>query len=471
MIKPGNLDLRGLGFFRHRKVGERYLLTNEAGEHILLGEDEFTAFVEGRIRKESYLYSSLRQKHFFADNTTQKELTRRYACKYKYVQAGTSLHIVIPTLRCNQRCIYCHAKAQTCSREGYDMDEQTARLVVDRIFESPSARIALEFQGGEPLLNWDILVFITRYALRKNKTHRKNLRLILVSNLTLMDEERYGFLTKHGFSICSSLDGPRFIHDRHRPMLNGRSAYDEATPWIKRFFKDSPGFGSSALITLTRFSLGFPKEIIHEYLRWGMLNIPLRPVSVLGYAGERRKTFGITAEEYLKFYYRALDYILELNRITGERVSERMAGVCLQKIFGASDPGYMDLRSPCGAGCGQLAYFYDGSVYTCDEARMLGDDSFKLGNVHTHSYRDLMQSANMKAATLSSCLDGLYCDYCAYKPYCGMCPVVNWKEYGSLFAQPNVSFTCKVNKGMFDYIFRALQDREKERILKSWIGL
>jgi radical SAM protein with 4Fe4S-binding SPASM domain len=148
-----------------------------------------------------------------------------------------------------------------------------------------------------------------------------------------------------------------------------------------------------------------------------------------------------------------------------------MATVALKKIFEPSDPSFLDMRSPCGAGCGQLAYMHDGSVYTCDEARMLGSDAFKLGNINTDSYADLMRSRRMQAVVFASCIDGLYCDYCAYKPYCGVCPVINWQECSSLYAQPNKAMMCKMNKGMLDALFTELADVRKNRVLKGWIGL
>ncbi len=469
VVELEKIKLDKAGFFRYRKISERYLLTTETGEFVFLSEEEFKSFIEGALDKESLIYGVLDEKNFLPKNDNTKEAISRYRCKYDYLRRGTSLHIVIPTLRCNHRCIYCHAKAQPCNAKGYDMDKKTAKRVVDTIFKSPSPYITIEFQGGEPLLNWDILKLITCLAISKNRVAKKNLNILIVSNFTLLTEEKLSFLLKHKIGICTSLDGPKFIHDHNRPMIDGRSSYELTTHWLKRLAYLRRGY-SNALVTVSRQSLMYPIEIINEYLKWGMNAVPLRPVSVLGYAGDRRDALGITAEEFLFFYRKALDYMVELNEITGERISERMAKVCLKKIFEPRDPSYLDMRSPCGAGCGQLAYFYDGSVYTCDEARMLGNDSFKLGNVHKDSYLELMQSKQIKAAVFASSLDGLYCDYCGYKPYCGVCPVVNWKEYGTLYAQACRSFICKVHKGMFDYLFLLLQDKHKAKILRTWVS-
>ncbi len=469
MIDLEKINLKNAGFFRYKALNGRYLLTGDTGEYLFLGDNEFKDFVEGRLDEKSQVYNLLDEKNFCCNTIDKKDSSLKYRAKYHYLRQGTSLHIVIPTLRCNHGCIYCHAEARTCAQKGYDMDKLTARKVVDTIFESPNRTITIEFQGGEPLLNWEVVVYIINYALKKNRLLKKNLLFALVSNLTLMTKERLKFLLKNKVGVCTSLDGPKFLHDRNRPMEKGASGYELTTRWIKELSFVQNGF-SSVLATINKYSLKYPKEIIREYLKLGLLHMSLRPVSFLGRGGTRREEMGITAEEFLEFYREGLDYIIELNEITGHKITDRLVLLALQKIFGSQDPGYLDMRSPCGAGCGQLAYFYDGSVYSCDEARMLGEDSFKLGNVNDNSYQEMMQGEKMKALVLASCTDGLYCDYCVYKPYCGVCLVMNWKECGSIYAQGKRSFLCKVYEGVLDYTFEVLQDKKKSRIIKSWIN-
>ncbi len=463
------IDLNNAGFFRHKRLNGRYLLTGDAGEHIFLSEREFKDFIEGRLDEKSQAYNLLDEKNFLGNTIDKKGSALKYREKYSYLRQGTSLHIIIPTLRCNHGCIYCHAEARTCAEKGYDMDKVTARKVVDTIFESPNQSLTIEFQGGEPLLNWEVVVYIVNYAFKKNRLLKKKLSFVVVSNLTLMTKKRLSFLQKNKVKICTSLDGPKFIHDRNRPMENGASGYELTTRWIKELNCAQDGF-SSVLATVNKYSLKYPREIIQEHLKLGLLHMSLRPVNFLGRGGKRREEMGIIAEEFLEFYREALDYIIELNEITGHKITDRLVLLALQKIFQAQDPGYLDMRSPCGAGCGQLAYFYDGSVYSCDEARMLGEDSFKLGNVKDNSYQEMMQGRKMETLVLSSCLDGLYCEYCVYKPYCGVCLVMNWKECGSIYAQGKRSFLCKVYEGVFDYVFQLLQDKKKSRIIKSWIN-
>jgi len=113
-----------------------------------------------------------------------------YRSKNDFLFGGPSLHIIVVTLRCNHKCVYCHASAQDMDRKELDMDEETAKLVVDRIFETTSPFVAIEFQGGEPLVNWPIVEFIIEYAQKKNKTAKKDLELRLVSNFVLMTEAK-----------------------------------------------------------------------------------------------------------------------------------------------------------------------------------------------------------------------------------------------------------------------------------------
>ncbi len=463
------LNLENVGFFRYKWIKDRYLLVTDTGEYIFLGDKEFKDFIEGRMDKRSQTYNILDENNFCRNTIDKNNSVASYRTNYAYLRRGTWLHIVIPTLRCNHSCIYCQAESYSQCDKGYDMTKVTARRVVDTIFESPSDTITIEFQGGEPLFNWEVIVYIVNYALKKNKSIKKNLYFVLVTNLTLMTKEKLRFLFKNNVGICTSLDGPKFIHDRNRPMNNGKSGYEVTAKWIKELSLLQYGF-SNALVTINRHSLNYPRQIIQEHLKWGILNISLRPVSFLGRSGKNKAEQGITAEQFLEFYRKGLDYIVELNYTTGHKITEHMAKLCLQKIFNLQDPGYLDMRSPCGAGCGQLAYHYDGSVYSCDEGRMLGDDSFKLGSVADNSYQELMQCKKLKTLVFSSCIDGLYCDYCAYKPYCGVCLVLNWSECGSIYAQAQRSFRCKVYRGVFDRVFELLQDKKTKKIMKSWVN-
>ena len=134
----------------------------------------------------------------------------------------------------------------------------------------------------------------------------------------------------------------------------------------------------------------------------------------------------------------------------------------------------MELRSPCGAAVGQLAYYYDGNIYTCDEGRMLkemGDESFKVGNVFEDTYDTMAESKITKTVCKYSILEGLpQCSECAYLPYCGTCPVINYALEKDIVPHSIHNYRCQIYKGMLDVIFELLQDKQNQEIFWRWIS-
>ena len=470
-VKEIKFNPQKVSFCRFKKLGDKYLVTNDVGRYVLLTPELFECFMGGTLNENSEAYQDLTGKDFVKGYLDRKGLVEKYRQRNSFVFLGPSLHIVVVTLRCNYRCIYCQASSRELKEKGYDMDIPTARKVVDTIFCSSSNIITIEFQGGEPLANWPAVKFIVEYAREKNKTARKSLLITLVSNFSLLTEERYNFLTKNRVIFCTSLDGPEELHNKNRPWPGGNS-YQATVSWIKKIQKrqekDSNLYHLSALLTVSKFSLKYPKEIIDTYIKLGFSGIHLRPLSFLGLSGKMRKEIGYTAEDFLKYWRETMDYIINLN-LKGKSFQERGSRIMLQKILTDQDPGFLDLRSPCGAGIGQMLYNYDGKVYTCDEGRMIGDDTFLIGNVKKDSYKEMVSHDTVKSMCVASLLDNLPCDNCVYKPYCGVCPVLNYALYGDVFASLPNNERCKLYQGMLDYLFEKLQNKRIKTVLKSWI--
>ena len=137
----------------------------------------------------------------------------------------------------------------------------------------------------------------------------------------------------------------------------------------------------------------------------------------------------------------------------------------------------MELRSPCGGGIGQLAYFADGRIFTCDEGRMLaemGNDAFLLGNVFTSTYSSLVTGAACKTVCAASTLETIpTCCDCVYHPYCGICPVINYAMEGDIFPRSSNTYRCKIYKGMLNTLFEVLKNNDKTEIeiLKRWTAI
>ena len=472
-------DESPLGFFRFREVDGAYLITSDTGKWIFLTPEEFADLIQGKIQPQDPLYQELARRNLIRPAFNVEREVQDYQSKTSFLMAGPTLHIMIVSLRCNHVCRYCHASRKGMDQHQFDMSIETADSVLELIFETTAEDITIEFQGGEPLANWDVVEHVIEKAGEMGRASSKKLSFSLVSNLTLMDDEKLAFLLDHNVQMCTSVDGPGALHNDNRLYSDGNS-FDETVAWIKKINEgyasrglDPSLYHVEALLTVTRKTLPLWKEVVDTYLELGCQALYLRPLNPFGFAKGTFEKIGYTADEFLDFYKKALAYIVQKNK-EGHDILERFAAIFLTKMLTPFDPNFLDIRSPCGAAIGQVAYNYDGKIYTCDEGRMvaqMGDDAFEIGTVGESSYRDVMEHDTVKAIAVASCLDGLPdCVDCAYKPYCGTCPVYNYTEQGNIFQQARTNEKCRTHKSVMDHLFTLLHqgDEETVEILSRW---
>ncbi len=458
-----------LNYFNFKENKNNYLITNDIGKYNFLSKQDFKNLIQ-RKELNTELKQELIQKGFiyegneeiFASNQAMK--LRRAK---EYLLVPTTLHIFVVSKNCNFNCIYCQA-GNLNQKENYNMSKETAKKAVDIAMESPSRYLTFEFQGGEPLMNFETIRYIIEYS--KSISDRKYIEYNLVSNLTLLTDEMIEFFIDNKVTICTSIDGDKELQNKNRPYKNADS-YQETINKIKKLKEKQ--ITVNAIETTTKYSLNKYKEIVDEYIELGLESIFIRPLTKLGKADNNWNNIGYEAEEFLEFYKKALDYIIEKNK-QGIFLSEGHSNIFLKKILLNQPVNYMELRSPCGGAIGQLAYYYDGNIYTCDEGRMLsemGDDSFKLGNVYKNTYKELMQCDCAKAMCVSSCIECLpYCSTCAYMPYCGTCPVINLAQDDNIFSQNPKEYRCKIYGGILDILFNYIENQpDFVEIFKNWI--
>lgn len=466
-------------FFRQREVAGNKVLTNFEGNHIILSPDEYRKYIEGSVSKESELWKRLETRNFIRETYRVHEAAAALRERKHFLDHGPILHMLVVTLRCNETCIYCHASRANMDQVQTDMSKETAEKAVDIILSSTNPFVTIEFQGGEPLVNFEVVKHAIRYALKRNESVGKRLEFTMVSNFSLMDEEKLDFLLEHRVQLCTSIDGPEPLHNAQRKLAT-MDAFSKARYWIKRINEryveqglDPTLYHVEALLTLTKASLAQHREIVDTYVELGCKTIFLRPVDPFGFAERTRLRIEYPRSAYLEFYRKAVDYILELNT-SGVEILERYAAIFLTKILQGTDPNFLDVRSPSGTGLGALAYNYDGNIFTCDEGRMLhamGDDSLQLGHVDTHRYRELMAHETVRAVALASNLDGQPdCVQCAYNPYCGTVPAHNLKTQGTIYGRMPDNNICMVHKGIQDYLFEKLAEANPDtlRAFERW---
>ena len=458
-------------FFNYREMGQKVLLTNDLGRYVFLSKEEFYRFLRDQLDPQEEITQRLMDEFFLYDGNEYEFVERAGEAFRMYRRnlfQGAALHIFVLTKQCNQQCVYCQASTEL--ERHTQMSGETAAKAVDIALQTTAQYVTFEFQGGEPLMNFDTLQFIVEYAEEQNQSCGKNLEFSVVTNLMLLDEKKLEFLTKHGVSICTSLDGDEILHNKNRPYFQ-QNTFEILKKKIQMI--QDKGASVSAIQTTTRDSLPRYREMVDQYLAFGLNQITIRPLTQLGYAAKNWDKIGYTVNEFLNFYRRSLDYIIERNQ-QGTFILEGHARMFLSKIFCRDAGNYMELRSPCGGAIGQLAYYYNGKVYSCDEARMLaemGDDSFCLGNVEQDTYESIVSNPVCKTIAKASCLEGLAdCDGCVYQPYCGTCPVISYARYQTVYPSMLQEYRCRIYKGIQDILFEKLeqQDEEVVEIFRRW---
>ncbi|MCU0679631.1 MAG: radical SAM protein, partial [Planctomycetes bacterium] len=214
-VEIDNKALKKLNYFRYRLQSGRYFITNDWGGYLWLEKKEFNDLINDKLDKKGSVYKSLAANNFIKEEMDLTAAIEKYRKRKDFLFAGPSLHIMVVTLRCNHRCVYCHASAQDMKAKQLDMTRETANRALELIFKTTNPFVIIEFQGGEPTVNWPIVRFITEEAWRLSKTAKKNLELRLVTNMSLMDEEKYQFLIKNKVELCTSLDGPKHLHNQN----------------------------------------------------------------------------------------------------------------------------------------------------------------------------------------------------------------------------------------------------------------
>lgn len=459
-------------YFNFKKWHAGYLITNEQGRYATLSDEEFQNLVHRKYNLlNPELAGQLKEKYFLFDENEDVFIERvkePYREMKRYIFSATCLHIFVLTNQCNMCCVYCQAQDSAGQQKG-KMSEDIAKRAVDIALQSPQRSIDFEFQGGEPLTNFEMIRFIVEYS--KKRCNDKEIHYSVVTNTLLLNDEMIQYFKEQQISVSTSLDGDETVHNGNRPRLTGEGTFATVCDNIKRLQK--AGVPVGAIQTTTRKSLGRGKQIVDIYCKLGLHGLFLRPLTPLGYAKEQWDSIGYEPEQFLDFYKRTLRYIIEKNQ-QGYYLQEGHASIFLAKILGGYAQNYMELRSPCGASVGQLAHYYDGNIYTCDEGRMMaemGDDTFRLGNVWKNDYDSLMEGRTCKVTCQASVLEALpSCCDCVYHPYCGVCPVINLAMENNIYERHANNYRCRIYKGMLDIIFEFLEEGEEvKRIFRSWI--
>ena len=273
---------------------------------------------------------------------------------------------------CNLTCDYCFAQAGRYHGAEALMPFEVGRRALDFLIEHSGGRRNLEvdFFGGEPLMNWDVVKRLVGYARGIEKEAGKNFRFTLTTNGVLVDDEVIEFCNREMTNVVLSLDGRREIHDRLRKTVNGRGSYDLVVPKFQRFAAARGGRGYYMRGTFTHANPDFTRDLYH------MAELGFKALSMEPVVCAPGSPHALTREdiETAKREYEAL--ALEMARRAGTPEEFSFYHYTLDLKHG---PCVYKRVAGCGSGTEYLAVTPTGELYPCHQ--FVGEPEFRMGDV------------------------------------------------------------------------------------------
>jgi uncharacterized protein len=223
--------------FRFGDLDKENLLVNDIGDYFFINKNTFNKFVNKKLKLDDKIFNELKARGFCdiqynADYINW--IATRYRTKKYFLKYFTSLHMIVVTLRCNHQCNYCHASSVSSNFLKYNMNFETAHKCVDVIMHSPAKYLKIEFQGGEPLLNFEIVKEIIEYS--QSVKGDKEIEYVICTNLLELSRDMLDYLKQKKVCISTSLDGPgiffRFFQQNAKELCITSSRSPDSCPEI-----------------------------------------------------------------------------------------------------------------------------------------------------------------------------------------------------------------------------------------------
>lgn len=462
-----NRQYRVNEYFTYPLADDKNLVTTRHSAWVILNNQERQLLLEERVEESPELYDTLEGLGVILTEHNLPDVVQTVRNRYTHLVGVPKTLILVPTNRCNARCTYCHSKSELATDASWDMNEEILYQTMDFFLSVPEVGGPREihFQGGEPLIRYDLIQKGMDYAIEKAERNGiENLTFTIVSNMTLMNDAIAQDIKERGnISLGSSLDGPELINDKQRYFASGKGMYQKIVRWVKKL-KQEYGLHVNVMPVLTVNHIGYEKELIDQYLELDLSGIYLKYVSVQG-PHERAYSLKFAPEQYVDFWKKGLEYILEINK-NGRFFMEGETMVMLQNVL-LDTQDFMCLQRPCGAGTSMLTVDQNGDIFLCDLGRSI--DLMKFGNVMTHTYDEVItsESARILRGIASETLPK--CNSCVFSGYCGHCAVRSIREHGSPLPEGPDDFECEVALQRWPYLFRKLIDPQDSAIMTNWV--
>ena len=315
---------------------------------------------------------------------------------------------------CNLACQYCFAEEGEYHGRRALMSFEVGKKALDFLIANSGNRRNLEvdFFGGEPLMNWQVVKDLVAYGREQEKLHDKNFRFTLTTNGVLLNDEIMEFCNKEMANVVLSIDGRKEVHDKMRPFRKGAGSYDLIVPKFQKFAESRHQDKYYVRGTFTHYNPDFAADVLH------LADLGFKQISVEPVVAEPSEPYAITEEDLPKLFE-------EYDKLAAEMVRRHKEGDDFNFFHFMIDleggPCVAKRLSGCGSGTEYLAVTPWGDFYPCHQ--FVGNEKFLLGNVDdgikNTEIRDEFKCCNVYAKEkCRKCFARFYCSGgCAANAY------------------------------------------------------
>ncbi len=322
---------------------------------------------------------------------------------------------------CNLACRYCFAEEGEYHGRRALMSFETGKAALDFLVRHSAGRVNLEvdFFGGEPLLNWQVVKDLVAYGRSLEEPYHKKFRFTLTTNGILLNEEIQEFLNREMSNVVLSIDGRKKVHDRMRPFRGGQGSYDVIVPRFLKLAESRHQDNYYVRGTFTRYNTDFAEDVLH------LADLGFTQISVEPVVAPESEAYAIRQEDVPKI-------LEEYDRLAGALLERKKAGKGVNFFHFMIDleggPCVAKRLSGCGSGCEYLAVTPWGDFYPCHQ--FVGQEQFLMGNVKDGiirtDIRDTFLGCNVYAK--EKCRDCFARFYCS-----GGCAANSWNFHQTIF--------------------------------------
>ncbi|SNS33944.1 uncharacterized protein SAMN05446037_100858 [Anaerovirgula multivorans] len=306
---------------------------------------------------------------------------------------------------CNIRCKYCFASQGDFKGDRSLMTAKVGKKAIDFLINNSENRKNLEvdFFGGEPLMNFQVIKEIVEYGRSIEKKYDKNIRFTITTNGVLLNDDIMDYINQHMYNVVLSIDGRKETNDTMRYTIHGDGTYDIILPKLKKMAERRNHENYYVRGTFTRFNLDFAEDVLH------LADLGFKHISVEPVVAAAENDYAIQEEDLSKIFQQ-YEYLAEAC------IKREKAGSGFNFFHFMIDldqgPCVVKRLLGCGAGAEYLAITPEGDLYPCHQ--FVGNDDFNLGNV----LEDNLDTSIYNSFANAHVYNKEACNQCWAKFYC-----------------------------------------------------